>query len=159
MAESTKVLSSRIVQKHDIETNWLKATTFIPKLGEIIVYDNDENYDYERFKIGDGQTIVGSLPFAVDDHCGIVRKEGNVAFAKSLEGLTIGVTSNINFIQSGEGNASADNVRPITGWDTVSVTRTGKNVFGGMKLAETIQALEPGSVVINETDKTVFYRS
>ena len=54
---------SRIVHKHDTETNWNKAINFIPLIGEIIVYDTDENYNYERFKIGDGKTTVINLPF------------------------------------------------------------------------------------------------
>ena len=54
---------SRIVHKHDTETNWNKAINFIPLMGEIIVYDTDENYNYERFKIGDGKTTVINLPF------------------------------------------------------------------------------------------------
>lgn len=61
MAE--KNLSVRIVLKHDVEENWLKATGFIPKQGELIVYDRDDNYTYERFKIGDGETNVNDLPF------------------------------------------------------------------------------------------------
>ena len=62
-----KNINSRIQHKHDIETNWLKATTFIPKQGELIVYDRDENYNYERIKIGDGTTIVFNLPFINDN--------------------------------------------------------------------------------------------
>lgn len=58
-----KEVASRIINKHDIETNWNKATTFIPKQGEMIIYDIDDLHDYERFKIGDGKTIVSSLPF------------------------------------------------------------------------------------------------
>ena len=61
---SEKNISSRIIHKHDIETNWNKATNFIPKAGEIIVYDRDETYNYERFKIGDGETRVSTLPFS-----------------------------------------------------------------------------------------------
>ena len=62
---SEKTLSNiRIVNKHDTESNWLKATGFIPKKGELIVYDKDSTYNYERFKIGDGSTVVSSLPFA-----------------------------------------------------------------------------------------------
>ena len=57
-----KNISSRIINKHDTEVNWNKATNFIPKAGEIIVYDRDETYDYERFKIGDGETVVMDLP-------------------------------------------------------------------------------------------------
>ena len=58
-----KNISSRIIHKHDIEANWNKATNFIPKAGEIIVYDRDETYDYGRFKVGDGETKVSTLPF------------------------------------------------------------------------------------------------
>ena len=60
-----KEMKARIVHKHDIEANWDKAVNFIPMQGEIIVYDIDENYNYERIKIGDGQTVVANLPFTV----------------------------------------------------------------------------------------------
>lgn len=42
MAEKT--LSTRIVHKHDIESS-LDLTNFIPKQGEIIVYDAEETVD------------------------------------------------------------------------------------------------------------------
>jgi hypothetical protein len=73
-----KRILTRIQQKHDIEVNWLKATTFIPMKGEVIIYDsevdNDGNilglpesrtlpYTYARLKIGDGITNVNNLPF------------------------------------------------------------------------------------------------
>ena len=61
MAE--KNINSRIINKHDIQENWEKAINFIPLIGEIIIYDCDENYNYERIKIGDGKTKVNSLPF------------------------------------------------------------------------------------------------
>lgn len=72
------VLNTRIQHKHDTEINWSKATGFIPKQGELIVYDIDDNYNYERIKIGDGVTNVNSLPFAneiitdaeIDEICG-----------------------------------------------------------------------------------------
>ena len=78
MAE--KNLNARIVHKHDTEENWLKATNFIPRQGEIIVYDIDDNYNYERFKIGDGQTLVSELLFVndiitnskIDEICGTI---------------------------------------------------------------------------------------
>lgn len=60
-----KRFNTRLVNKHDVEANWLKATNFIPMQGEIICYDVDENYSYERFKIGDGITNVNNLPFCV----------------------------------------------------------------------------------------------
>lgn len=54
------------IHKHDTEANWRKAINFIPKQGTIIVYDIDENYNYERIKIGDGMTLVNDLPFTND---------------------------------------------------------------------------------------------
>jgi hypothetical protein len=66
MAE--KKIKTRIQQKHDIEANWELATNFIPMAGELIIYDIDANYSYERFKIGDGVTNVNSLPFTINAH-------------------------------------------------------------------------------------------
>lgn len=60
-------LNTRIVNKHDIEANWVKAVNFIPKKGELIVYDADENNAEPRVKIGDGITKVSSLPFIQDN--------------------------------------------------------------------------------------------
>ena len=60
---SEKTIKSRIVHKHDIESNWLLATNFTPKQGEIIVYDVDANHSCERIKIGDGTTNVNALSF------------------------------------------------------------------------------------------------
>lgn len=53
----------RIIQKHETEANWNKATKFIPKLGEVIIYDPDANHTTSRIKIGDGITVVANLPF------------------------------------------------------------------------------------------------
>jgi len=64
MAE--KILNARIVHKHDIEANWQLAINFTPMKGELIVYDVDENYSYERIKIGDGVTNVNDIPFCHD---------------------------------------------------------------------------------------------
>lgn len=58
-----KVFQSRIQLKHDTEENWSKATNFILKVGEIIIYDVDENNPIARFKIGDGTSSCTSLPF------------------------------------------------------------------------------------------------
>lgn len=76
-----KTIKSRIVHKHDLEAHWMRATSFVPLQGELIIYDieidADGNtltlpegrttpYDYERFKIGDGITNVNELPFALE---------------------------------------------------------------------------------------------
>lgn len=58
-----KTLKTRVVLKHDTEANWNKATTFVPKKGEVIIYDPDSTHTYSRQKIGDGVKTVVALPF------------------------------------------------------------------------------------------------
>ena len=70
---SEKTFRSRIMQKCDTELNWKKAVNFIPKKGEIIIYEagpTEETTDgqilttdYVRIKIGDGETKVNNLSF------------------------------------------------------------------------------------------------
>lgn len=62
-----KNIQTRIQHKHDIEANWLKATNFIPKAGELIIYDVDATHTEPRLKIGNGTTTVNNLPFAGDN--------------------------------------------------------------------------------------------
>ena len=57
----------RIKLKHDTEANWLKATTFVPIEGELIIYDVDSTHSVPRFKVGDGVKVVGDLPFVDKD--------------------------------------------------------------------------------------------
>ena len=64
MAE--RILNTRIVHKHAVEADWIKAVNFIPKNAELIIYDPDESHSYARLKMGDGETNVNELPF-VDD--------------------------------------------------------------------------------------------
>ena len=58
-----KNMDTRIQHKHDTEANWNKALNFIPKVGEIIIYDIDENHNYPRIKVGDGVKIITNLKF------------------------------------------------------------------------------------------------
>lgn len=86
---STKQIKGVIVPRHDTAKNWANAKNFIPRKGELIVYDADtDSYDTTveingqsypvksstkvRFKFGDGElqdgvmvgTNVNALPFA-----------------------------------------------------------------------------------------------
>ena len=63
----TNSYNARIQLKHDVEANWLKATAFIPKAGELIVYDIDDNHTTQRFKVGDGVTLINNLPFSLSN--------------------------------------------------------------------------------------------
>lgn len=46
--------------KHDTAANWAKAVNFVPKKGEVIIYDDMD----PPFKIGDGIHTVNELPFS-----------------------------------------------------------------------------------------------
>lgn len=61
MGENT--IKSRIQLKNDTEANWKKAINFVPKQGEVIIYNVDESNDAPRMKIGDGVQNVNDLPF------------------------------------------------------------------------------------------------
>ena len=56
-----KLINSRVQLKIDSDSNWARATTFIPKDGEPIIYSTDN--DIVRIKIGDGSTAVNDLQF------------------------------------------------------------------------------------------------
>ena len=69
------VKETRIVKK-DTTVNWSKAKNFVPKSGEIIIYDET------RYKIGDGKTKINDLPFlnkrysyTLDGETVIIEKE------------------------------------------------------------------------------------
>lgn len=66
------------------------------------------------------------------------------------------VKVNIEPLQSGSGDPSPSNVRAISGWDSVKVTRTGKNVFPSKGLTQTLNGItihsnDDGSFTVNGT--------
>jgi len=72
-----RTVRGRFVLLHDIEDNWQSKTTFIPRKGEPVIYDIDDNYDYERIKIGDGVRDVNSLPFSDNSVMSLIEKLEN----------------------------------------------------------------------------------
>ena len=104
-----KKITSRIQQKHDVAANWAKATNFIPKKGEIIIYDAEYNASGEetqavRFKIGDGSKTVNNLPFAVID--GIQKISGEFYFLETEDGSIVGINDRGVMIMSKPNNPS-----------------------------------------------------
>lgn len=95
-----KNMNTRIQHKHDIEVNWEKAINFIPKKGELIVYDPDENYNYSRVKIGDEISTANELPFiiAVDTS---LTQSGKAADAKAV-GDKIAEITGISLVEPAE---------------------------------------------------------
>lgn len=82
-------IGTRIQLKIDTTANWDKATSFIPKKGEPIIY-KDSSSSIAKIKIGDGVTLVKNLPFVNEQSeqqvSGIIASEsssGNVVIANA----------------------------------------------------------------------------
>ena len=58
-----KIIKAKIINKHDTEENWSKAS-FIPRKGEFIIYDPDATHTRSRIKVGDGVRTLSELPFS-----------------------------------------------------------------------------------------------
>lgn len=154
MAE--KNLNSRIINKHDIEANWVKATNFIPKQGEIIVYDKDDNYNYPRVKIGDGVTTVVALPF-IDDNTltsvsNLQTEVDNVKDSTSDEALNTKVNTIIQDIGALtiDLNSAESGTAPFTNSDMLG----GLPPSSYLQVANFPQALTDAGVVKSVAGKT-----
>lgn len=145
MAE--KQINGRIIQKHDSEANWEKATNFIPKAGEIIIYDTDETHYYCRIKIGDGSTLINNLPFSteeeIESYAAPISHTHNYAGSSSAGGaatsaeklataraitLSGAVNGSANFDGSGDTNISTTFPENIT----IPGTITANKVIGAV---------------------------
>lgn len=62
MEQKTKKINAKVIHKCETEANW-ELSSYIPAEGEVVTYKIDENYDYERMKLGDGIHAVKDLPF------------------------------------------------------------------------------------------------
>ena len=69
----------------------------------------------------------------VEALCPPFETTGSIVQCHPVEHYPLGVVSRIEPVQSGSGNPSSDNVRPISGWDSVHVTRCGKNLLKASK--------------------------
>lgn len=144
-----KEIKTRIVLKHDIEANWNKAITFIPKKNEFIFYDPDANYNFYRVKCGDGTTLLNNLNFIMWDSADVAN--GAVSAKNYLTGGTIETglsTANDNATQAIE---MVQDV--IDGGTAVGVAKTAQSVawdnVTGNKPNQVSFSFENGVLTIN----------
>jgi hypothetical protein len=109
-----KKITSRIQQKHDTAANWAKATTFIPKKGEIVIYDAEYNTSgvqtqAVRFKIGDGSRTINNLPFALIDYDNRIT-----SLESTVNGLGTAAQKDVGFFATAAQGTKADNAVPKT---------------------------------------------
>ena len=121
MAEKT--LNTRIINKHGTEADWDKATNFIPKKGELIVYDVDNNHTQERIKVGDGSTVAKNLPFTVPTNYIV---SGSQTTTSSADG-----GSNVFTFTKNDGTSAAFTVKNGSKGSTGA---TGKGAANGTSL-------------------------
>ena len=144
-----KKYNIKSVPFHGTEVEW-ESNNYIPKDGEIIIYDIDENYNYKRIKIGNGVDNVSSLPFnedAILDNVAFINESDNENVevpeeSKKLEPL-IGTTEEITPSQIAEA---------VSEGRTVTITHTdpifGSCIFNFFSIAYTFNAVISSSIVI-----------
>ncbi len=74
---AAKTINTRIQLKNDTELHWRQSvlrtdhrdglkdsgTSFVPLLGELIIFSSDDAHPFSRLKVGDGMQNVLALPF------------------------------------------------------------------------------------------------
>lgn len=148
-----KNITSRIQQKHDTAANWAKATTFIPKKGEIVIYDAEYNTSgvqtqAVRFKIGDGSRTINNLPFALIDYDNRIT-----SLESTVNGLGTAAQKDVGFFATAAQGTKADNAVPktrkvnnkaLSADITLSASDVGvtESAFPGLKKTGTITGIK-----------------
>lgn len=150
MAE--KNINARVQHKHDVEANWLKASGFVPKQGEIVVYDVDSTHTYERMKIGDGTTVVGSLPF-VNDEIRQALTSGTTKVSKAETADRATTADSATNAQTAQTAVSAQTANSATVADTALVANSATKATqdgNGQVIADTYETKADAANKLNE---------
>lgn len=148
----------RIINKHDTEANWIKATGFIPKQGELIIYDKDSTYNYERFKIGDGSTVVNSLPFADANKVDKVSGKGlstndyTTAEKNKLAGIAEGANKTVV-----DSALSASSTNPVQNKVVNTAISNLNDLVGGTKVSDQINTAIANKSDVGHTHDDKYY--
>lgn len=79
-----------------------------------------------------------------------------VHITDALAAPAVDLSVAINLVQSGSGDPSPDNVRPIMGWTGLNLMKTGANIWGGNALAESFRGAY--GFTKNESTKTITFQ-
>ena len=134
MAE--KSLQARIQNKCDTTANWEKATNFVPKKGEIIVYSDGGGTGIPKMKVGDGATKVGSLKF--------IESDGKLSTGRKIS-LGTAVSSTAT-----EFDGSKDITIPV---NSVSASYLS---WGGRSIAEAISPIDAALSYMHSANRLQF---
>ena len=78
-----KIVNVRIQNKHDSAENWGLHSNFVPKAGEIVIYDGT----VPNIKIGNGASTIANLNFI--DHNHYTKSEVDTLISQSGGSVTI----------------------------------------------------------------------
>ena len=92
----------------------------------------------------------GGLKAVADASCPWFEETGGAAVCHPVSGYPLEVKTLIAPKQSGSGEPSPDNIRPISGWTGVKLTRCGKNLLNNTLETQTIN----GVTITNNGDGT-----
>ena len=159
MAEKT--LNTRVQMKTDTEENWLKAINFVPKEGEIVIYDSDSNNPTPRFKIGNGVTVIGSLPFVAAQADWNITDESNSGYIKNKPNYDKIVTdleelsTNVAYINK-ENNENIEN--PDIAASSIiidsALSRTSANPVQNATITAELDTIKNAKADWNQNDET-----
>lgn len=89
----------------------------------------------------DDTTVSDAAPWSsqhiVDMLCPPLEESGNPVVCYPVAGSKLGVKASWEPTQEGEGTPSPDNIRPISGRDSVMVERCGENLFDQSRITST----------------------
>lgn len=129
---SEKHVQTRIIHRHDTEATWHSNTykNIVPLKGELIIYDIDDNYSYERFKIGDGETTVISLPFVNAAELADKVSKSTTDVQCIQGGLVVGKNSVANISGTGVGRIMfTGQTNPLIGVQAIAADGAAKTPY------------------------------
>ena len=123
-----------------------------------VSYDPTDTYDDGTVgkELQDISSDIAALQINKAD---VILSSASGAIASFPDGMAAPIKSivaNIEPVQSGSGDPSPDNARPISGWTGCKVAGAGKNLLGGEALKNAILSVMPNAEVDSENQTIAF---
>lgn len=153
---AAKTINTRIQLKNDTEANWKKSvlpadnsqgtkvsgTSFVPLLGELIIFSADDAHPFSRLKVGNGTDDVLTLPFIDAGTISgetlrsvIIQRDQRANFPAvgTTDSLYIDLSTNTIYCWRGDSgytkllNVTYTNASVINNWDAGVMTTASVN--------------------------------
>lgn len=134
MEGQIKKFKAKVIHKCETEADW-ELSSYIPDEGEIVTYKIDENFSYERVKLGDGINKVKDLPFVNDSQ----QKSIDYLLGKPTEGLVYQLSEDGTYaICTGLGTVTGPDIIIANEYQGVPVTHIGREAFLNCEAIKTV---------------------